>query len=61
MSYSQGMMWILIACLIVFGLYLLLYALMTTASKADDWADEYHWELRRKIVRDGKNQQWGKR
>jgi hypothetical protein len=24
-------------------------------------ADEYHWELRRKIERDGKNQQWGKR
>jgi len=61
MSFSAGMMWILIGFLIVFGLYLLLHALMTTASKADDWADEYQWKLRRKIERDAAGQRWGKR
>ena len=61
MTYSTGMMWILIGCLIVCGLYLFLFALMDTASKADDWADEYQWKLRRKIERDGQKQRNGAR
>ena len=61
MTYSEGMMWILIGCLIVFGLYLFLYALMKSASDADDWADEYQWKLRRKIERNAAEQRWGKR
>ena len=59
MSYSEGMMWFLIACLIVAGLYLLLHALMKTASKADDWADIYEWKLRRKREQDAARQRWG--
>ena len=59
MGFSEGMMWILIGCLIVCGLYLFLYALMDTASRSDDWADEYQWKLRRKIERDGQRTRWG--
>ena len=61
MSSSDGMMWILIGCLIVFGLYLLLYALMDTASRSDDLADEYQRNLRRRIEANGQRTRWGGR
>ena len=58
MSYSEGMAWFLIAFLIVAGLYLLHDAL-TAAGRVDEWEDDYQWDLRRKIARNGQRTRWG--
>jgi hypothetical protein len=42
MTYSTGMMWILIGCLIAGGLYALIYSLMTVSKQADEDMSA-HW------------------